>query len=335
MPLWPIYVWRKVMKRLMVVITVVVWVVIWILILSTYPVGAAVYDGKAGCIVCHNIMATRVQLNDKVIDLRIDAQEYERSVHKELACTDCHMGFSDNPHVSPQEVLEGDLKGLAEKVVHKAKADVTAVVACYNCHPQEYDDVLNSVHGKNITEKGSADAALCIDCHGSAHYIKPKDEPSSTVYKFNVVRTCGTCHEKKEIVQKYGIQSDVMKTYMESFHGKKYVLGHRGAPTCVDCHGYHLVRSKEDPLSPVIGANKIQTCGKCHKGANKKFVAAITHQDPGPIPHYAEKGLIILTISVIVFTVTHVLLEAYADIRDTFFRKTKEEVEHATEEHSA
>ncbi len=74
-------------------------------------------------------------------------------------------------------------------------------------------------------------------------------------------------------------------------------------------------------------ANSTVTCGKCHPGANKKFVASITHKPTGkdnPIPFYAEKGLIVLTVSTIAFVVLHVFLEAFADIRDRVFRKEKE-----------
>ena len=67
------------------------------------------------------------------------------------------------------------------------------------------------------------------------------------------------------------------------------------------------------------------TCGKCHKGANEKFIPAITHKRPGPIPHYAEKGLMLLVIGVFAFIISHVLLEAMSDIRDSVFRKGREE----------
>ncbi len=288
-------------------------------------------ENKASCIVCHNSMAGTIELNGKVIELNVDAKRYEASVHGAFPCTECHERFSENPHVKPSgEVLE-EVKVVSEKVAIKAKADPVAVAACYKCHPQVYDLVLNSVHGKNITEKGSADGALCLDCHGSPHYITTAKDESSPVNQWHVVETCGNCHENKELAKKYGIEAKVMESYRESFHGKKHILGHKRAPTCVSCHGYHAIKSKDDPVSPVFGTNKIKTCGGCHKGANKKFVAAITHQDAGPIPHYAEKGLIILTIFTIAFTVLHVILEAYADIRDTFFRRRKEE-EHAESE---
>jgi hypothetical protein len=112
-----------------------------------------------------------------------------------------------------------------------------------------------------------------------------------------------------------------MESFRESFHGRKLHLGHTKAPVCSSCHNSHDIKSKNDPSSPVFGDNKLQTCGKCHKGANEKFIPAITHRPPGPIPHYTEKGLIVLLLSVFAFIITHVLLEAFSDIRDAIFRK--------------
>jgi hypothetical protein len=74
--------------------------------------------------------------------------------------------------------------------------------------------------------------------------------------------------------------------------------------------------------------NRTLTCGKCHKGATKKFVTAITHKPVGrdnPIPYFFEKGLIVLLLSVFAFTVSHVILEAFSEIRDRVLRKRKEE----------
>jgi hypothetical protein len=120
----------------------------------------------------------------------------------------------------------------------------------------------------------------------------------------------------------------IIEKYDESFHGKKHKLGHAGVPTCVDCHGAHGIKKWDDPASPVSWEKRTVMCGKCHPGANKKFVASITHKPLGkdnPIPYFAEKGLIILTVSTIGFVILHVFLEAYADIRDRVFRKGKED----------
>jgi hypothetical protein len=184
-----------------------------------------------------------------------------------------------------------------------------------------YETYKTSVHGQNVIEKKSSDGPVCTSCHGSAHAILPRTGKDSAVNHFNVVAGCGKCHEEKNMSEKYGFSPKVMERYLESFHGRKLKVGHEGAPSCVSCHGSHNVVSAKDPASPVAGANKIETCGKCHPGATEKFVAAITHQPLHPVAHYSEIALIILTMSVFAFICIHVLLDIVADIRDRLLRK--------------
>jgi len=276
----------------------------------------------AGCAVCHGSMTgTVTTAGGAEISLGVDMQRFEASVHGFLSCTDCHLKFTEDPHTPPDEAVGEEVSALAERIAGKAKVDPVALGACTTCHSEIYGQVLGSVHGRNITEKGETDGALCLDCHGSPHYIVPKDGEGSLVNREHSVETCGRCHGSEDLLAKYGLELNVMKGYEESFHGKKHHLGHRRAPTCVSCHGAHDVRSKTDPASTVATtANKIKLCGSCHEGANAKFVVSYTHKPAGPIPHYAEKGLIVLLISTIAFTIVHVILEAYADVRDTVFR---------------
>jgi hypothetical protein len=210
---------------------------------------------------------------------------------------------------------------LAAAISPKSKIDPIAQAACMNCHPDIYTSYKNSVHGVNVIVKKSSDGPVCTSCHGSPHYIQPKTSKESTVNHFNVVQTCGGCHEEKIMAEKYGFSPLVVERYKESFHGRKLKVGHPGAPSCADCHGAHDIKSAKDPSSPVFGANKIKTCSKCHPGATEKFVAAITHKPLHPIAHYSEIGLIILTVGTFIFIIIHVLLDIYADIRDRLFRK--------------
>jgi cytochrome b subunit of formate dehydrogenase len=55
--------------------------------------------------------------------------------------------------------------------------------------PETFQD---SYHGLAI-EGGSTTVANCASCH-SAHDIKPASDPTSTVYKGNLIKTCGKCH---------------------------------------------------------------------------------------------------------------------------------------------
>jgi hypothetical protein len=210
----------------------------------------------------------------------------------------------------------------------KGKADPSALGACNKCHPKEYADYKISVHGQALLEKDSADAPLCLDCHGNPHYLVPKEDARSAVNHANVLATCGKCHDNEELAKKYGFSSHVVEKYKESFHGKKYILGHKGVPVCNDCHRGHLITSVNDPGSPVSGQGKIQTCGKCHKGAGAKFAAAPAHKYIGkenPIPYYAEKGLIVLLLGTFGFVFAHVALDTWAEIRDRILGRKEED----------
>jgi hypothetical protein len=218
------------------------------------------------------------------INLEINGVKYQASVHGFMSCTECHLKFGEDPHTKPSEAIPQDVTAVSEKIGHKAKIDPIAYSACNNCHDEIYSQVLASPHGENIAEKHESDAALCLDCHGSPHYITKSDDQDSKVNKWNVVETCGHCHGDKELTARYNIETNVLTSYTESFHGKKHHLGHK---------------------------------------ANDKFVAAITHKPVGPIPHYTEIALILLTLGVFAFIVLHVILEAFSDIRDAIYRKKR------------
>ncbi len=280
------------------------------------------------CLACHSSMKGKIKTEKgSIIEVNIDEERFSKSVHGTLGCTTCHKAFRDNPHESPKGEVSKEMAETAGLISPKAGIDPTAYAACSECHSDIYKAVLGSVHGKNIVEKKQKDGAFCLDCHGSAHYIMPTKSKESMVNRWNVVETCGKCHYNDEMMKKYGLGSYIIETYKENFHGRKYRLGHPDAPECVDCHGSHNIKKWDDPASPVSWQKRAGTCGKCHPGATKKFVTAVTHKPAGkdnPIPYYGEKLLIALTISVFIFIISHVTLSALADIRDRFLRKGKE-----------
>jgi hypothetical protein len=295
---------------------------LFLLLCLTQP---AFSQGSAKCLVCHSAMKGRLQSPaGPLVDLHVSSDKFQASVHGSLSCTDCHMKFTDNPHVSPGGAVPADIQKIASEISAKYPVDSVAAAACSQCHPDIYEKVLRSVHGQNIVVKHQTDAAFCLDCHGSPHYIVPVKNPASPVSRANMVKTCGNCHGNATMMKKYGIDEDVIGSFEESFHGRKLALGDTRAPVCSSCHKAHDIEYITDPASPVFGKNKLKTCGQCHKGANEKFIPAFTHKLPGPIPHYAEKALIVLLLSVFTFIVVHVLIEAFSDIRDAIFRRGRE-----------
>jgi nitrate/TMAO reductase-like tetraheme cytochrome c subunit len=286
-------------------------VLLLLLVLAGVSTAGAATDA-ATCLGCHGSMEGAVNVNQ---------EKYSKSVHGSFDCVMCHMTLKGEQHKGLAGKADSATQELAASLVTKSKVDPVAQAACAQCHPDVYEAYKASVHGKNVMVKKSADGPVCTSCHGSSHYIQPKTSADSTVNHFNVVKTCGACHEEKFMSEKYKLTEHVMERYKESFHGRKLKLGHAGAPSCAECHGAHDIKSAKDPASPVFGANKVKTCGKCHKGATEKFVAAITHQPLHPVAHFTEIALILLTVSTFFFIIIHVLLEIITDIRERVSRK--------------
>jgi len=293
-----------------------------------------IYADNLSCLICHGeLKGTYVTQQGVTTSLHVDGEKYTASVHGDLECTFCHLKYQDNPHTGTDGEVDESIAQIARGIGNKSPVDPIAQAACTQCHEEIYLEVRESVHGKNIFEKGETDGALCVDCHGSPHEIVAVSQAvgnghggehgegvGSAVAYDRIVHTCGKCHEKKSVSLKYGFSTKIIERYNESFHGKKYHLGGKNLPVCTTCHGAHDIRSDKDPAAMVYGENKITLCGQCHAGANTKFVAAITHKPLGkdnPIPFYAEKVLILLTFTVISGCALHILLDIFALIRTT------------------
>jgi len=112
-----------------------------------------------------------------------------------------------------------------------------------------------SVHARLAKGKNEP-AASCVDCHSSAgtgHNVGSLIDPDSTIYHFNIPKTCGKCHE------------EIASSYEQGIHGLVASRGETDAPICTDCHGDHLILSASDPRSPVYPTKvSTETCGPCH-----------------------------------------------------------------------
>jgi cytochrome b subunit of formate dehydrogenase len=141
-------------------------------------------------------------------------------ISQEKLCLSCHL---DNPDV-------------------RSRTSPTAgFIAAYE----------KSVHGSSLL-KGNANAANCVDCHGS-HEMKKGLEQSAKMNKMNVVETCSKCH------------TSVAAEFAQSIHGTAAAKGNLDAPVCTNCHGEHNILRHNDPQSPVATKNlSSQVCSPCH-----------------------------------------------------------------------
>lgn len=118
------------------------------------------------------------------------AKDVEASVHgKAVAaghrdaptCTDCHSEHKITALKSSSSTEVCSNCHASERLNTK-----------YNLPPDRVRTFFDSYHGL-AAQYGSTVAANCASCHG-VHKILPSSDPSSTIYKTNLVVTCGKCH---------------------------------------------------------------------------------------------------------------------------------------------
>jgi hypothetical protein len=193
---------------------------------------------------------------------------YRESVHARAiargnvgaaVCTDCH-----NSHdILPASNLESSI----------AKVNVPAT--CGKCHPAESREFVQSIHGQ-AAARGVSRSPVCTDCHG-IHKIETPFETSETTASAVATESCAKCHEGVALTQEFGVASERVTSYKDSYHGLASRLGSKVVANCASCHGVHNILPSSDPKSMIHSANLTQTCGQCHVGASANFTKGRIH----------------------------------------------------------
>ncbi len=237
-------------------ILILIFSIIVLLILPTQVIA----EKDIACYHCHT----------KVVD------EFRNNVHYQMGftCATCHGGDIDkNDSIISANVMSGDFIG------RPTRDNITDI--CSKCHSRETSDYKQSIHWEQI-QKGHPEAATCTDCHG-IHEIRRIKDPKSLTNHQNSPETCAKCHSNKEMMSAwyYGIKTDRLDTYKESFHWKALRNGYNVVATCADCHNNHITKPHTDPTSSTYPDNLPKTCGKenCHSGTkfDTKIAEGLVH----------------------------------------------------------
>jgi cytochrome b subunit of formate dehydrogenase len=178
--------------------------------------------------------------------------EYSKSMHglkfihmEELAphCWDCHTKHDILPSSNPKSSTYFQNLPNTCCGCHEKKSEISDDAFKQPCVRAEY---LKGVHGKLVSE-GIDSAPTCNTCH-PAHEIRKRIDPLSTIYKLNILNTCGQCH------------IDALADYSESIHARALSHGVLESATCTDCHGEHEILH---PDSAYLVASH-DACIKCH-----------------------------------------------------------------------
>jgi hypothetical protein len=158
---------------------------------------------------------------------------------------------------------------------------------CQKCHSAIYEKYRNSVHGSALTDENNPDVPTCIDCHG-VHII---EDPRTSAFRLSSPQLCAKCHTDPKRMDKYGLSTQVLNTYVADFHGTTVTIFEQvspdaatNKPVCYDCHGIHDIARVDDPAKGLQIKQNIQgKCQKCHPDANSNFPDSwMSHYIPSP-----------------------------------------------------
>jgi hypothetical protein len=231
--------------------------------------------------VCQRCHASQYDLaQDSVHTSKLLAGNLEAAV-----CTDCHTAHAVQRLKDPEtrELLPEARVGIPE--------------TCGRCHNAIYQKYRESVHGSAVLGQGNPDAPTCMDCHGS-HQI---EDATTAEFRLRSPEICAGCHTDPTIMNKYGISTDVLDTYVADFHGTTLVLfepetpdAQFNKPVCYDCHGVHDIVRPDDPNKGLhVRANLLARCQECHPDATASFPGAwLSHYIPSretyPLIYYID-----------------------------------------------
>jgi len=193
----------------------------------------------------------------------VHAAALEAGNREAAVCSDCHTAH--------------DVRRLIDPETRELLPDAHAWIpqTCARCHSEIYNKYLDSVHGSALLEEGNQDVPTCIDCHG-VHNI---EDPTTAEFRLNSPQMCAECHTEPKIMDKYGISTQVLDTYVADFHGTSVVLFEQktpdadiNKPVCFDCHGVHDIASADDPQKGLqVRQNLLVRCQACHPDATENF----------------------------------------------------------------
>lgn len=296
---------------------------------DTMPVsGGMLFESEEQyCLGCHSRKLSGTFASGKPFDVHVDVQELKGSAHSRINCSDCHFGFTEEEHprrtfrnarefslalaevckrchfdkyVRVTETIHYKLLSQgrmdvpnctdchgAHDIVHSGAGKLATAKRCARCHGDEYETYKGSVHGSALIGEGNPDVPVCIDCH-SSHDIA---DPLGSRYHEAIPAMCSGCHADKKLMDKYGLSTDVVKTYLGDFHGVtlSFYRGeeHVGPSArlmaeCTDCHGTHDITGDFGSNAATIKANLLDKCRQCHENAGSDFPDAwMSHYRPG------------------------------------------------------
>jgi len=285
------------------------------------PAGAADVEN---CLMCHkHRFIGKIDESGKRWNFHVDEILYNKSVHRLVACRDCHTSIKTIPHdpvdqnvdcanrchIEPpfaqQEFSHQKIVSLYRQSAHQLPPQASKDAKkshpdCKFCHLNPlYDPVISDRHVP--FEKA---VRRCYNCHPQAEvtqayrHMAHRLRKRTTRSPQQIVQLCAKCHRNDSVLkERSGAQPalQVVKSYNRSIHGKLVQLGSSEAADCLSCHAssaLHDIYAEDNPRATISAANIADTCQRCHQSTNRWFIQIAVH--PGIQP---EENRIVAAVS--------------------------------------
>ena len=334
---------------------------------------------NAYCLSCHAEATNPIQLpSGEQLFIQIDVAAFANSTHNrnDVTCVHCHTDITGFPHpiktaqtlhqyqvqrdavcatcheqqasetkdsIHGQLLSQGDpnaptcsnchdphTQAYMEELTKTERSEI-----CANCHSGIYEQYANSVHGEAMINENNPDVPSCIDCHG----VHTMPDPRTAEFRNSSIYLCADCHTDASIMDKYGLSTEVLDTYVADFHGTTVTLFEVTEPgqitnkaVCYDCHGIHNILSVNDPEKGLsVKQNMLVACQSCHPDATTNFPDTwlshyIPDKDKFPIVYYVTLFYQIMIPGVLGGMAIFVLSDIYRRIRMKFIKPKPVEV---------
>lgn len=270
---------------------------------------SAAASERKHCLSCHAIRGSVKKFSDgDQVSTYVDPKAFDRSIHRTLPCSACHEEFSSKHHPDRvfrtkqqyqvresrrcltchpdekinerpihQSLLKKELAGQpricttchsahSAQRVRKGNVTTSEEQFCLRCH--RYAGTMHFASGASVsTQVDTAEIAnsahrnlACSDCHFS---FSPSEHPrrqfrSIREYRLSASELCRRCHFDKQTKM------------AESIHYSLVSTGRLDAPTCVDCHGGHAIRSMETDRLAIV-----KKCASCHRQVYAEYAQSV------------------------------------------------------------
>lgn len=303
---------------------------------------------ELNCVLCHKYRGlSRIDESGNFRLFYINQHLFKKGPHKRIQCKDCHRDIIKIPHdpakkvvctvqchltepsgqekFSHKPVLEILTKSVHGKTEGSEKEYPEDFPYCTDCHDQPLYRPLSFFKGPEagVTERG---ISRCKTCHRTGDFAEDfYAHVTSRLQKLRVskeiVGVCAKCHADSKFQQRHNLQTNVVSSYWETFHGKAAYFGSDATPDCIDCHvvsgeNVHSIEGKTSKTSAINESNISATCkaSECHSKAGDNIAGFQVHTDYDdpekyPLQHYMLKFFKYLMAGVMYFFIVVIFLE--------------------------